>query len=451
MVSVESLRQYLAEVLHLKETPHRTALAFAFAFLVFSFFSLSVVVYFVAMPLTKRAADDLSALIVLGTQIWVELPPGTRPDFEREMMARHKLFIGTAGQSLPVHESNHIYVEYLQDALRERTGQTLAVLANEALPEWGWVDIAMGGRTMRVGFTEDRLVSQIPLTMVMMVLMGTLIAVVTSLLLVRRITRPLAILADATTRIGKGQSGEPLVETGATELLELATNFNHMEQQLKVLMDNRTTLLAGISHDLRTPIARMQLELELLDEGADQELVAGLKQNLQEMNELISATLQLSRGLGKQIVERVELDSLLLEIIDGFQRRGAAVSFKGDGPCACDISVSAFKRVINNLLENAIRYSDEKPVDITASGCGKKVVIQVIDRGPGIPEALREQVFQPFRRLEVSRNRSSGGSGLGLAIVEQLCTANDWLIQLKESEYGGTVAELTLLCESKTV
>jgi two-component system osmolarity sensor histidine kinase EnvZ len=115
-------------------------------------------------------------------------------------------------------------------------------------------------------------------------------------------------------------------------------------------------------------------------------------------------------------------------------------------PCACAISVSAFKRVINNLLENAVRYSDGERVDLVVEGCSEQVRVQVVDRGPGIPEALREQVFQPFRRLETSRNRSSGGSGLGLAIVEQLCTANEWAIQLKESEFGGTTAELTLFC-----
>lgn len=422
----------------------RTALTFAFAFLIFSLFSLSVVIYFVAMPLTQRAADDLSALIVLTTQIWVELPPGTRADFEREMLKRHDLFIGTKGDDLPVHQTTHIYIDYLLDALQKRTGNDHVLLLDEAMPEWGWVDVDMGGRTLRVGFTEERLISPIPLTMIMMVLMGTLIAVLTSLFQVRRITHPLAILADATTRIGMGKSGEPLEETGAAELLELTRNFNHMERQLKVLMENRTTLLAGISHDLRTPIARMQLELELLDEDADQELVEGMRQNLLEMNEIITTTLQLSKGLGDQVEELIDLNDLLGDVANDFQRRGAEVSLVHSESCYCLIALSTFRRVLNNLMDNAKRYSGNKPVEISLRCDITQAVVQIIDRGPGIPAEMREEVFQPFKRLEGSRSRSSGGSGLGLAIVEQLCNANDWTIALKESEYGGTTAELTL-------
>lgn len=424
----------------------RTAFAFTFAFLVFSLFSLSLVIYFVAMPLTRRAADDLSALIVLTTQIWVELPPGTRPDFEKEMLERHNLFIGMAAKPLEDHDSSHIYIRYLEEALLSRIGEPQKVLMDWDLPEWGWVDVKMGGRTLRVGFTEDRLITQIPQTMITMVLMGTLIAVTTSLLLVRRITKPLAMLADATTRIGLGKSGEPLAEKGAKELVELTRNFNHMERQLKVLMDNRTTLFAGISHDLRTPIARMQLEIELLDESVDQDMLDDMRQNLFEMNEIITTTLQLSKGLGDQVRELVDVSSVILEIAEDHRRRGADILLNTHESCYCEVSVSAFRRVINNLVQNAVRYSGNKPVRINLSCDERSAIVQIVDRGPGIPPELREQVFQPFKRLESSRNRSSGGSGLGLAIVEQLCIANDWAIELKDSEYGGILAELTLQC-----
>jgi len=424
----------------------RTAFAFTFAFLVFSLFSVSLVIYFVAMPLTKRAADDLSALIVLTTQIWVELPPGTRPDFEKEMLERHNLFIGMAARSLEEHETSHIYIRYLEEALFNRMGEPQTVKMDSELPEWGWVDVKMGGRTLRVGFTEDRLITQIPQTMITMVLMGTLIAVTTSLLLVKRITKPLAMLAAATTRIGLGKSGEPLAERGARELVELTRNFNHMERQLKVLMDNRTTLFAGISHDLRTPISRMQLELELLDDNADQELLDDMRQNLFEINEIITTTLQLSKGLGDQVRELVDLSVVVLEIAEDHRHRDADILLNTHESCYCEVSVSAFRRVINNLVQNAVRYSGNKPVRINLLCNDTHVVVQVVDRGPGIPPEMREVVFQPFKRLEISRNRSSGGSGLGLAIVEQLCIANDWTIELKDSEYGGITAELTLEC-----
>jgi two-component system osmolarity sensor histidine kinase EnvZ len=364
------------------------------------------------------------------------------------MLERHNLYIGMAAKPITEHDTTHIYIRYLEEALTQRSGSPQLVLMDAALPEWGWVDVKMGGRTLRVGFTEDRLITQIPQTMITMVLMGTLIAVITSLLLVRRITKPLAMLADATTRIGLGKSGEPLAEKGAEELVELTRNFNHMERQLKVLMDNRTTLFAGISHDLRTPIARMQLELELLDEAADPEMLDDMRQNLQEMNEIITATLQLSKGLGEQVLELVDLSVVVFEIANEFQRQAADIRLDTHESCYCKVSVSAFRRVINNLVQNAVRYSGNKPVTLKLVCHASKVVVQIVDRGPGIPPDLREEVFQPFKRLETSRSRASGGSGLGLAIVDQLCIANDWVVELKDSEYGGTTAELTVQCVS---
>jgi two-component system osmolarity sensor histidine kinase EnvZ len=213
-------------------------------------------------------------------------------------------------------------------------------------------------------------------------------------------------------------------------------------------MNNRTTLFAGISHDLRTPISRMQLELELLDETADQELLDDMRQNLFEMNEIITTTLQLSKGLGDQVRKLVDLSGVITELAENCRHRNAEILLNIHESCYCEVSVSAFRRVISNLVQNAIRYSGNKPVRINLQCNNTRVVVQVVDRGPGIPPELREAVFQPFKRLEDSRNRSSGGSGLGLAIVEQLCIANDWTIELKDSEYGGVTAEVSLGCEA---
>ncbi|MEJ2591751.1 MAG: ATP-binding protein [Candidatus Thiodiazotropha sp.] len=422
----------------------RTALAFTLAFLVFSLFSLATVAYFVTLPMTKRAANDLSAMAVLTAQIWVELPPGTRPDFEREMREHHQFMVGLAGKPLTVDRSPPFYLDDFRKALSERTGSDESLLTDAARPDWAWVDIAMGGRSIRVGFDKRRFAARIPLTMIVMVLAGTLIAVVTSLLIVRRITRPLAALAAATARVGEGRRGPPLVEKGAAELVELTRNFNQMERQLQALLENRTTLLAGISHDLRTPIARMLLELELLGDGVDPQLTEGMRADLNEMNEIITATLQLSRGIADEVTAQTDLCRVVNEVAEETRRSGVEIVCRCTQGILYDLPVSAFRRILQNLLENAVRYGEGKPVEMRCETLASGVQVEIVDRGPGIPPAQRSAVFQPFVRVEGSRSRSSGGSGLGLAIVDQLCRLNGWRIELDASDYGGTTARLLL-------
>ena len=422
----------------------RTATAFTLAFLLFSLFSLGLVIYFVTTPLTTRLANDLSALAVLTTQIWVELPPGTRPDFEREMREHHNISVGLAGRSLSVDPEPTDYLGDLTQALKERTGADHQILYDRDRPQWRWVDIPMGGRLMRVGFDISRFSTGIPLALILMASAGTLIAVLMSLVMVRRITRPLAALAKASTRIGEGRRGEPLPEEGAAELAELTRNFNQMERQLTVLMENRTTLLAGISHDLRTPIARMQLELELLEENPAPELIEGMRADLVEMNEIISATLQLTQGISEEITRQCDIYGEVESLVDEFRRRAAQIDFQGEAGIYRDLPLIAFRRVLGNILDNAVRYGGERPVRVTCGSQRDEVLIEITDQGPGIPAPQRAIVMQPFKRLEDSRSRASGGSGLGLAIVDQLCRLYAWRFELDEGEQGGTLARLYL-------
>ncbi|MEJ2693499.1 MAG: ATP-binding protein [Candidatus Thiodiazotropha sp.] len=422
----------------------RTATAFTLAFSLFSLFSLGLVVYFVTMPLTQRVANDLSALVVLTTQIWVELPPGTRPDFEREMREHHDLVVGLAQERLEADPSPAFYLEDFRQALQARMGNRYDILYDAGQPGRRWVDIAMGGRLLRVGFDTDRFITRMPLTLILMVAAGTLIAVTTSLVIVRRITRPLAALANASTRIGEGRRGQPLPEQGASELRELTRSFNQMEQQLRILMENRTNLLAGISHDLRTPLARMQLELELLTEKPDESMLNEMRDDLAEMDQVITATLQLSKGISDEISKQVELRRLLESLVEDYRRNGEPLTLECVEPFEYDLPVSAFRRVLHNLIDNAIRYGDGKPVTVTGRRVGHGILIEVTDQGPGIPSEMRELVLQPFKRLEDSRSRASGGSGLGLAIVDQLCRMNGWRFELDRALAGGTVARLIL-------
>lgn len=422
----------------------RTATAFTLAFLLFSLFSLSLVIYFVTLPLKQRSANDLSALAVLTAQIWVELPPDTRPDFEFEMREHHDLTIRLSAGEHMLEAPPAFHVEGFLQALSERTGKQHTMLFDPEIADWRWVKIPMGGRDLLVGFDSTRFKMRIPLTLIFMVVAGTLIATVTSLLIVRRITRPLAALAQASTRIGEGRQGKPLQEKGAKELRELTRNFNQMEQQLKVLMDNRTVMLAGISHDLRTPIARMQLELELASDRLDDDQLTSLRDDLNEMNGIISDTLQLSKGFSDEVVKQTNVCFQVKEVVQEYQRQSYQVEYQGSAEIYRDLPIVAFRRVLFNLIDNAIRYGANKPVKVSCQYIGTEFAVSIIDQGPGIPVAQREIVLQPFNRLEESRNPISGGSGLGLAIVDQLCRMNGWRFELDDAEVGGTIARVWL-------
>jgi two-component system osmolarity sensor histidine kinase EnvZ len=412
----------------------RTALALGLAFLLFGLFSAILLQTTLVRPQTKQAADDLAAFLVLAAQIWVELPPYTRPDYQREMLRRHEVQILPAEAPKPPLRSSDPYLTYLESALGGLIGEPAYIYQQDELL---WAQFPMGGRIMRLGFQESRLQNHILLILPLLAVIGLFVAFILSLLLVRRITRPLAVMAEAAHRIGHGDFSETIPETGPRELAELAVKLNLMEHQIGQLLDNRTTLLAGISHDLRTPLARMRLELEMLHDGADRVLVEGLNNDITEMEQLISQALILARGLGSEDPSDVDIAGLLDEIAADFSKPGHAIVVDAGHGCQARQPVQALRRVIVNLVENAVIYSGGKAVRIECRPSPTGLDILVIDRGPGIPATEHEKIFHPFHRLEGSRNRTTGGSGLGLAIVHQLCLANGWRIDLT-SPHGAT-------------
>lgn len=423
----------------------RTALTVATAFLVFQFLALALAVYFVLLPMAKRSADDLAALMVLSAQTWVELPPETRPDFIAELAHNHHLDLAVAPSLQLGSEPHRPYLLLLENALEARTGRAIRIEVDSLHTDKFWAIIPTGDQAVRIGFSHERIGVKPPLAVVLILGLGALFALLTTLVVVRRTTRPLAQLARAAAEVGRGQLPELLDESGPEELAMLARSFNRMAWQVRELLANRTTLLAGISHDLRTPLARLRLALEILAENPNPKLLAGMQRDLEEMDGLIGAFLELSRGLQQEKTAPFEIGQLIGELVGDARRTGATIEWPGcAAPCVHEAGATALRRILANLIENALRYGDGKPILLSCVCERETTLISVLDRGPGIPPEQVEAVFRPFYRLETSRSKATGGSGLGLAIARQLAEANGWRIQLLPRVGGGTEARLSL-------
>jgi len=425
-----------------------TAVTVASALILLQLVIFSASAYYIMLPMAKRSTDDLAALMMLSAQTWVELPPLTRPDFELELARQHNLWLITSKTSLPDYEHHIPYLMLLEDALGARTGKVTHTKVTEFDKTWYWVEFSSGEHQISIGFPQDRLGIQSPVALLLIMAATILLTVITAIILARRISRPLQNLAEAARHIGLGNTPEKISDSGVEEMDELAHTFSDMAQQVQELLANRTTLLAGISHDLRTPLARMLLAIEMLPSNADTKIIARLTNDIGEMNRLIGEFLAFSRGLEKENPQNVDVNTLLQELVENISVEGVVINWWPVGPCIRPVGVMTLSRILNNLLSNAVRYAGDKEIDLRCE-CGDVVcVIKVLDRGPGIPADQMENVFRPFYRLESSRSSVTGGLGLGLAIAKQLAQVNGWKIELLPRPGGGTEARLTIPCSN---
>lgn len=261
-----------------------------------------------------------------------------------------------------------------------------------------------------------------------------------SLLAVRLATRPLNILASAAEKLGNDINSPPLVETGPTEVRRAAHAFNTMQSRLASYIQERTQILAAMSHDLKTPVTRLRLRAELLE---DDDLRAKFTKDLEEMESLVAATLDFMRGVDNpEPVQPVDIMALLESLQADAVEMGQEVSLNGIASQPYPCKPAALKRCLGNLIDNAVKYG--KSATLRVDDSDKQLQIRILDQGPGIPEALLERVFEPFYRLENSRSRDTGGTGLGLSIARNIAQLHGGELVLRNTAGGGLDAILTL-------
>ncbi len=255
-----------------------------------------------------------------------------------------------------------------------------------------------------------------------------------------RLAAPFRRFAAAADRLGTDLDTPPLAETGTGELRAATRAFNRMQARLKRLVEDRTMMLAAISHDLRTALTRLRLRTELIDDDAQR---AKAEADLDAMQAMVEGTLAYARGEAMS-EERVDLDlaALLSSLVDDRADAGAEVAYDGPDRLVVHGRPSGLRRLFANLLDNAERYAGGAVVRL-ADGDGT-VTVRVEDDGPGVPEAALDQLFAPFRRLEGSRSRATGGTGLGLAVARSIARAHGGEITLENRAPRGLAAVVTL-------
>ncbi len=268
----------------------------------------------------------------------------------------------------------------------------------------------------------------------------TLLIALLAVWAVRRATRPVSLFATAAQRLGIELNAAPLPETGTGEVRRAARAFNTMQSRLKRFVQDRTQMLAAISHDLRTPITRMRLRAEFVD---DDEQRAKMLADLDEMEAMIKATMEFARDdAANEAAEDIDIAAGLAALTADEKAIGHDVTYTGPKSLTLTARPLGLKRALTNLIENAVKYGGSAQVSLQRQGDYAEILVD--DSGPGIPDADKEQVFTPFYRLETSRSRDTGGTGLGMTIARNAIRSMGGDVVLLDRPGGGLRVRVTL-------
>ena len=423
----------------------RTVLTVAVGLLVFQLAAGLAMFVNLVLPLGNRSANDLADFLVLSARVWDELPPDRHRAFEIDLKKNHSISLREPASPLPETQISYPYIRFLRSALLIRLHPDQHLRLSEDSNGRFQVEFNQNRHFLRFEFSKARIPPRPTFALAWIVVIGFLATLGLSWLLARRVTEPVARLAEAAREIGNDGQAPQLPEIGDAELANLAHIFNETSRQLQSRRENQATLLAGVSHDLRSPLARMKMALGMLAEEFSSPLLERMERDIAEMDKLIGAQLELARAQEREVAENTNIDALLIDMVEAAEAQapGRLKLHGSHPPCVVAVAPVSLRRCLGNLLDNALRYGGDAQIQVVRRRFKNTIFIGVRDHGPGIPTHLSEAVFRPFYRIESSRNRTTGGSGLGLAITRQLAETHGWKVAIKSR--GGAGASAWLL------
>ena len=397
---------------------------------------------------TTRISRGVAAQIVLFVQSYETLGPDR---FASEVVRLRETSFGLvpvikSGEKIPETESPafEILKQTFVRELSMRIGRPVWI-DSDSIEDQVDIRIQLDNAVMQVMAERKRVMSTNTHVWVLWMVGTSLILLGVAVVFLRNQIRPIERLADAAEAFGKGRDVPDFRPSGATEVRRAALAFLDMRERISRFVQQRTDMLAGVSHDLRTPLTRMKLELAMMKDDAS---IQALKGDLEEMEHMLEEYLAFARGQAGEGASETDIGQLLRDVVTSAQRKvdaktpakTVALSVRDD--LVLEVRPNAMRRCVTNLLENALRHGTRS--EVSAGLSGAMVEIAVDDDGPGIPPEKREEAFRPFHRLDSGRTLASGGVGLGLAIARDIARGHGGDIILDVSKLGGLRAVVKL-------
>ena len=419
----------------------RTALIFAGMLLLSQLAAFKLFQLYYQGPLIKQIADlAVSQIRTVGLAM-AKLQGDDRDDFLDQIEAQEGIRVLFDNDSvLPSKLPEDRVLLNFADEVRAQLGKEIEFFVQPKSGRALWVKLPIGGEMAWIGIPRSQIELGFPWAWLALALSAALISLAAATLLVRRVNQPLQELAAAAAVLGKGNYPEPIKASGPREIKQVSHSFNQMLADVKELDKERAVLLAGISHDLRTPLARMRLATEMLSVDAD--LKQGMTQDIDELDAIVKQFLDFARGADWEPACLTDLNEIIRQVAGHYDHRGVGIQLSLEPIPAMPLQLTAIKRALTNLIENAIKYG-QPPIEISTSSANRGVLLTVRDHGAGIPDADHERLLLPFTRLTEARSGPSG-AGLGLAIVDRIAKVHGGSLALASPTGSGLAATLAL-------
>lgn len=393
----------------------------------------------VSRRLAQAIAGDVAAIVSLQERATT---PAERAEVVALALRHMDLRVDwRPGERLPPidREPDDFFIAgQLFSALRERVDRPIAI-DPESRPRQVEILVQLPDGVLELMAPQKRLFTSTAYVIIAWTVGSSLLLFAVASLFMRNQVKPIRRLAAAAESFGKGRDVPGFKLEGATEVRQAASAFLLMRQRIQRQIDQRTTMLAGVSHDLRTPLTRMRLGLALLPQSSD---TADLQGDISEMERMIQAYLDFTRGEGDEQPVDSDLGRLVDEIAAGARRDGVEIAVAVPAGLRLAVRPNAIKRCIGNLVGNAARHASRVWIGAIRRPAGIDILVD--DDGPGIPPAERENAFRPFHRIDPSRNKATGGVGLGLTIARDIARGHGGDVILEESPQGGLRARVAL-------